>query len=167
MTHPPTPTPTLTNSPTRNLMVGPNGLKTKWSRGVAEHGITAEDTIVGGYPGTIARCVCGWSSSWSIQDGSAEADGHAHVMRSDPEARARSEEHSRAFLAKHAAWLVESRKRTAERAAEAKPKQSEHSHNCSCHLGAPCSACVNCKHPAGDVDGCPNDCQECEIGHDY
>ena len=34
---------------------------------------------VGTYPGTVARCTCGWKSSWTIRDGSAEADGARHI----------------------------------------------------------------------------------------
>lgn len=33
------------------------------------------------YPGTIARCSCGWSVKWSIRDGSAEADAAAHEAK--------------------------------------------------------------------------------------
>lgn len=127
---------------------------------MAEHNVRSDDVTVRGNPGTVASCACGWSSSWGIRDGSAESDGHSHMLAVDPEYRRRSEE-------QHAKWLAEHEARLAARASAPPPKQPpEHSHNCSCHLSAPCSACERCKHPAGDFDDCPNDCQECEVEHD-
>ena len=134
---------------------------------MADHGITAEDTMVRGYPGTIARCLCGWDTAWSVRDGSAEADGHAHVMRCDPEAKAASEAFQAVFLAERRAWDAANKARYDPPPTGPQPAVAEHSHECSCHLGAPCGRCENCKHPAGDFEDCPNDCQECEVEHDY
>ena len=48
-----------------------------------EHKVSCTDELVtksfGTYPGTVARCTCGWKSSWTTRDGSAEADGARHI----------------------------------------------------------------------------------------
>ena len=48
-----------------------------------EHKVSCTDELVtksfGTYPGTVARCTCGWVSSWTTRDGSAEADGSRHI----------------------------------------------------------------------------------------
>ena len=48
-----------------------------------EHRVSCTDELVtksfGTYPGTVARCTCGWKSSWTTRDGSAEADGARHI----------------------------------------------------------------------------------------
>lgn len=129
---------------------------------MAEHDITSEDTTVRGRPGTVARCLCGWSSSWGVQDGSAEADGHNHMMRLDPEYRQRWEERRARFLAEHKE-LMSARAPTPAPISREKP---ELCHECSCHLNPPCGACENCNHASGDITDCPNDCQECEVDHD-
>ena len=122
------------------------------------HGITLTDEMVRGYPGTVARCLCGRLFAWGVRDGSAEADSHAHMLAVDPEYRAKSE-------ALRAAWVAENEVRQAARVAVPTVSHPEHLHNCSCHLGAPCGPCENCRHPAGDFDDCSNDCQECEVDH--
>ncbi|MFC5930893.1 hypothetical protein D6T64_11930 [Cryobacterium melibiosiphilum] len=128
---------------------------------MAEHGITTKDEMVRERPGTVATCTCGWRSAWGVQDGSAESDAHDHQMQHDPEARARHEK-------RMAEWRAENAARIAARATVIQPKATEHYHGCSCHLSAPCGACENCKHPAGDfADECPNDCQDCDTEHDY
>ena len=42
---------------------------------------------------------------------------------------------------------------------------SDECHECRCHVVVfpPCGACENCTH--WDVEGCDEDCQECEIDH--
>ena len=42
------------------------------------HTTTCTDQMVRGYPGTVARCTCGWSDAWGIPDGSAEASAYEH-----------------------------------------------------------------------------------------
>lgn len=54
------------------------------------HVAQAVDGMVRGYPGTTATCSCGWTSSWSTRDGSAERDAHDHMFRSDPVYKART-----------------------------------------------------------------------------
>ena len=131
---------------------------------MAEHGITTNDETVRGHPGTVATCTCGWRSSWGVRDGSAESDAHDHQMRNDPEALARHQKRMEE-------WQAESDARAAARIAShanvVRPKVTERSHECRCHLSAPCTPCVNCKHPGGAFDDCPNDCQDCDIEHDY
>lgn len=41
--------------------------------------------------GTVARCICGWESSWWVRDGSAEADAHYHMRDNDDEYNAECE----------------------------------------------------------------------------
>ena len=128
---------------------------------MSEHSMTTKDEIVRGRPGTVATCTCGWRSAWGIQDGSAECDAHDHKMSHDPEYRAESKN-------RMAEWRAENAARAEARATTTPPKQSEHFHNCSCHLGAPCGACENCSHPSGDFEAeCPDSCQDCEADHDY
>lgn len=49
---------------------------------MSKHEITSTDEMVtksfGTYPGTVARCTCGWKSAWTCRDGSAERDGAEH-----------------------------------------------------------------------------------------
>lgn len=56
---------------------------------MSEHKVTATDEMVtkpfGTYHGTVARCTCGWKSSWTTRDGSAERDGSDHVKRHQKE----------------------------------------------------------------------------------
>ena len=125
---------------------------------MVDHGIASTDEMVRGYLGTVARCLCGRQFAWSIRDGSAEAEGHAHMLAVDPQYRAESE-------ARDAAWVVRNEARQAARLVTPAPARREHLYNCSCHLSAPCGPCENCKHPTGDFDDCPNDCQECEVDH--
>lgn len=70
------------------LMVNPDtaleSWATPWRREEKdEHKVSCTDEMVtksfGTYPGTVARCTCGWVSSWTIRDGSAEADGSRHI----------------------------------------------------------------------------------------
>lgn len=125
------------------------------------HAVTSSDEMVRGYRGTVARCRCGWSSAWSVQDGSAEADGHDHVMSSDPAARAQHEARMRTYRAEFQARLDAI-------AAERAPLPPNHTHECSCHLSPPCGRCENCSHPGGDFDDtCEFDCQECPGDHPY
>jgi len=48
-----------------------------------KHEGTCTDEDVRGHRGTVARCSCGWKSSWSVMDGSAEADLHGHMLAED------------------------------------------------------------------------------------
>ena len=121
-----------------------------------KHAITSTDEIVRGRPGTVARCACGWSTHWGIRDGSAEADGHEHMLSVSPEYRAWNEERHRTQEAENA-----HRRPAPQPPAKRTPT---HSHECSCHISAPCNNCVSCKHPF-DPD-CDNDCQDCEENHD-
>ena len=50
---------------------------------MSEHEVSYTDELVtkryDAFPGTVARCICGWKSSWTTRDGSAEEDGAHHV----------------------------------------------------------------------------------------
>lgn len=133
---------------------------------MAEHGITAKDFEHADGIGTVATCLCGWRDAWMMQGGNAEASGHDHMRTVDPDYRRRENE-------AHAQWLVEHEARQVARKAAlaanppAPREPVTHYHSCSCHLSPPCSACTNCMHQGGDINDCPNDCQECEIDHDY
>ena len=133
-----------------------------------QHEVTATDEMVNsrvGYPprpGTVARCACGWKSAWWLRDGSAEADGHAHMRLVDPEYRVRDDERRAQWAAEH-----EERKAKAEAERLARPqppsppaKAYEQCHGCACHIAPPCGPCEDCKH--ADYPECTNDCQDCE-----
>lgn len=146
---------------------------------MSEHAVTIKDETVRNRPGTTAKCSCGWSSSWGIRDGSAEADAHHHQVSRDSEYRER-----------HLARVEDHSNRERERGCICKmftddfgfmmnrdcpihgPKPSrsaaqpsgERCHSCSCHINPPCGACENCAHY--DHPNCPNDCQDCEDDHE-
>lgn len=142
--------------------------------------MTVADETVRSRPGTVARCSCGWSSAWGIQDGSAEASAEAHRIANDPEYRRErsdriAEHHAakreRGCLCEHIAdsysYVVDKDcpmhgiRRTRTEPVEAGPvKFVAPCHPCSCHVDPPCNGCVECRHH--DVDDCPNDCQTCE-----
>lgn len=139
---------------------------------MSTHIVTCTDEIVRGYSGTVARCTCNkWKSAWSVRDGSAESDGHAHMKESDPDYARREAERAEQ-------WRAEQRTagctcklldfaRVLDRGCPIHaPRVSiqaasiDHRHNCSCHIDPPCNQCVRCAHI--DHPECPNDCQECE-----
>lgn len=143
---------------------------------MSEHVTTCTDEPVRGVAGTVARCACGWRSSWPVQDGSAEAEAHWHQFGNDPDYR----ERQKASVAKyHAALtaegcicekLTESYSRVLDRNCPMhglnRPKLPERHpasgqcHDCSCHINPPCGQCENCAHY--DHPECPNNCQTCE-----
>lgn len=136
---------------------------------MSEHEVKTEDTQVRGYPGTVATCRCGWRSAWAVRDGSAESDANQHMVEKDPEYRERYRKRGDEWAAKMRAdgcvcelltfsYLVSPECSVHRR--EPRPAAAPHSHGCSCHVSAPCGACVNCAH--ADHPECPNDCQTCE-----
>jgi len=139
---------------------------------VSEHATKSEDAIVRGYPGTVASCDCGWTSSWSVRDGSAEEEAHVHMMGTDAAYRARQVERTDAWasilreqgclckmLTGSYSYVLNTACPTHFRRV-VPVASSDHQHNCSCHLGAPCGRCENCAHI--DHPECENDCQTCE-----
>lgn len=120
------------------------------------HIISKKDCLVRGFPGTAVWCTCGWRDEWAVQDGSAEACAHDHVMNNDPVARAEHEEYMKEWQERNTATTVKI-------TPAASPSKS-HEHNCSCHINPPCSNCENCKH--WDEPDCDNDCQDCDINHE-
>lgn len=136
----------------------------------AKHSVTSTDQNVRGYPGTVARCICGWSDAWAVRDGSAEEAGHSHLMAYDPEYKSRQQH-------RYVEWEQEQRALgcncklfegysslldpdcTLHKPPLA-PSAPTHSHNCSCHISPPCWACFECRH--WDHPECENDCQTCE-----
>lgn len=113
--------------------------------------------------GTVARCTCGWVSSWWVRDGSAEADAHHHMRSYDAEYNAECE-----------AREAEDKKR---RALEANPEPvvvvrevvvNTHigsDHGCTCFQCAPCGSCESCNHWDIEEGSCELDCQVCEYDH--
>lgn len=138
-----------------------------------EHKVTSTDEQVRGYPGTVARCECGWSSAWAVQDGSAESDANRHMRAMMPGFAEEQDAYQAEFLAKHEAWRAEQAAKYAAIEGERKARTnsavqaltSKRCHDCSCHINPPCGKCENCVHI--DYPECPNDCQECEIPHDH
>lgn len=125
------------------------------------HTVDSRDATVRGYPGTVSTCTCGWRSEWAVRDGSAESDAHGHMRAVDPEYRRLDDE-------RHARWKAEHEARVAARLSEpprAETKPVTRCHECSCHINPPCSRCENCKHGAGDINDCPNDCEDCDVKH--
>lgn len=141
-----------------------------------EHSTTCTDEMVnlvsgGQTMGTVARCTCGWRSSWWVMDGSAEADASGHMYARDPEYRAEADERARLWEADAPARAAKAEADLMKRLArtplgpECKPRPPrERCHGCSCHLHPPCGACENCNHY--DNPDCDNDCQDCDIDHD-
>ena len=140
---------------------------------MSDHKVTCTDEpvrLVAGElsPGTVARCACGWSSSWWVSDGSAECDGDRHMRTHDPEYRARQEDRERVWAVERedrAAKAEETRlERLANTSLGPESKPADPCHECSCHINPPCGACENCKH--WDEPDCDNDCQDCEEDHE-
>jgi len=142
---------------------------------VAEHNVICTDEAVRGSRGTVARCLCGWNSSWGVMDGSAEADAHSHMMDSDDVYRqahiARVEAHNATVRGSGCTCdlFTESYGRVLDtncpvhgmRPSSTVSVESPWGcHICSCHINPPCWACENCRH--ADHPDCPNDCQDCE-----
>lgn len=120
--------------------------------------------------GTVARCTCGWSSSWWVRDGSAEADASQHMRAVDPVYAKLRDAQDAKWLAEHKAQQAEVKaRRNQNQEVAPRPSVDQHRHNCSCHISAPCGACERCRHwdaEARGITDCPNDCQECEEHED-
>ena len=159
---------------------------------MAEHRVTSKDLPVyrygKSYPGTVAQCICGWSSSWAVRDGSAEADANQHMVENQPGFAEAQGERQRLWLEKEDALRIERRKvfdaamaareeilpaiedaraEVLETGKFPKPRKPvELCHECTCFLNPPCSNCENCLHLGGEID-CDNDCRTCEEPHEY
>jgi len=135
---------------------------------MAKHVTTCTDEEVrlvrgGTSMGTVARCTCGWVSSWWVRDGSAEADAHYHVRTYDAEYNAECEANE-----------AEDRKRR-DLEAKVEPVVTERvvvdnthggsDHGCTCFQCAPCGACEYCNHWGLEEGSCELDCQTCEYDH--
>lgn len=130
-----------------------------------KHETTCTDEQVRGYRGTIARCTCGWSDAWALQGGNAEASAAKHMRENDPEYAAAEQARWEAGAPARAEQQRLYEEREAARKSEPPSVPREPCHSCRCFISPPCNACVACTHI--DYPDCPNDCQECEIPHEY
>lgn len=140
-----------------------------------EHSTTCTDEQVRGHWGTVARCICGWKDAWAIQGGNAEASAAEHMYRNDAEYRAAADERARIWEGGRPAREAEAVARR-DRIVDSylaltplgpAPRPADPCHECVCHLNPPCGWCENCKHLGGEITDCENDCQDCEIDHEY
>lgn len=154
-----------------------------------QHMVTTRDEQVRGRRGTASRCTCGWSSLWGVTDGSAEADADRHLRDNVPGYAEEKEAHYQRQRDDHDA-RVAARKEEMRLAIDEgsgdiqaaiedarseglttgklpeRPKPTELCHECICFLNPPCGRCENCLHLGGEID-CENDCQTCDVEHDY
>lgn len=133
--------------------------------------------------GKTAWCKCGWSDTWRIADGSAEASASGHMVDNDPEYRAQREAWGREWAQEQAArgcicehfWdgsgfmldrecPLHGSKNKSPANRYASESNAQRCHDCSCHIDPPCTECVECVHIDVADGECESDCQECP-GH--